>query len=301
MKYDHKKRKRNHSIITIAGILLVMGIAVLLAINAEQDSGPAPEEYTAENERSAADGSSAARPAAQIPIRPPARESDENPDDDPAADYTSDDPPADPPNSAPDDPPDEEIISAPAGDPFYEAAMPILVNWENFIPEGFNPDLVPIGNGFYLNRRAAEAWSAMRAAAAQDGINLRVISAFRSHETQERNFNNMMAQHIAAGRSQEDAHARTAAYIAVPGTSEHQLGLAVDINEINNAFGDTREFAWLIENGAEFGFILRYPRDTTHITRINYEPWHFRYVGSNHARIIMDMNIVLEQYLEMFG
>jgi len=185
--------------------------------------------------------------------------------------------------------------------PFYEAAAPILVNRENFIPEGHDPDLVSIGDGFYLNRRAAAAWQAMRTAAAADGINLWVISAYRSHERQTYNFNNSVQNHIAAGRSPEEAHAMTAGYIAVPGTSEHTLGLAIDVNLIDNSFENTAEFAWLIENAAEFGYIFRYPRHATQITGINFEPWHFRYVGSNHARIITEMGIVLEEYVEMLA
>jgi len=185
--------------------------------------------------------------------------------------------------------------------PFYEAAMPILVNRENFIPESHNPDLVSIGNGLYLNRRAAAAWQAMRTAAAEDGINLWVISAYRSHERQTYNFNNSVQNHIAAGRTPEEAHAITAGYIAVPGTSEHTLGMAIDVNYIGAAFEHSAEFEWLIENGASFGYIFRYPRDKTEITGINFEPWHFRYVGSNHAQIIMEMGIVLEEYIELFG
>ena len=185
--------------------------------------------------------------------------------------------------------------------PFFEPEMPILVNRNNPIPADFNPDLVSIGDGFYLNRRAAAAWHAMQAAARRDGISLWVLSAHRSHARQETNFNNRVQRHIEAGRTPEEARELTARYIAIPGTSEHQLGKAIDVNDISAAFYGTRAFNWIIENGADFGFIFRYPRDKEHITYIAFEPWHFRYVGSNHARIIMDMGIVLEQYVERFG
>ena len=181
--------------------------------------------------------------------------------------------------------------------PFFEAEMPILVNREHFIPDDWDADLVPIENGFYLNRRAAAAWQEMRATAEEDGIELRVISAYRSHERQQRNFNNMVQRHIDAGRTAEEAHAMTAAYIAIPGTCEHTLGLAIDINSLYTSFEHTAEFAWLLENCARFGFILRYPRGKTDITFINFEPWHYRYVGINHATIMMEEGITLEEYL----
>ena len=191
-------------------------------------------------------------------------------------------------------------ITVDVGCPFFEAEMPILVNRHNLIPEDHDPDLVSIGDGHYLNRRAAAAWEAMRAAAASDGINLWIISAYRSHERQTYNFNNSVQFHVDAGRTPEEAHTITAGYIAVPGTSEHTLGMAIDLNSIDAAFEHTPEFEWLIENAANFGYIFRYPREATEITGINFEPWHFRYVGSNHARIIMELGIVLEEYLEMF-
>jgi len=181
--------------------------------------------------------------------------------------------------------------------PFFEPDMPILVNRDNFIPDGHDPDLVPIGDGHYLGRRAAEAWYAMRAAAEGDGISLWAVSAYRSHERQTYNFNNSVQRHIDAGRSPDEAHALTAAYIAIPGTSEHTLGLAVDINSLEVSFENTPEFRWLQENSAEFGFIMRYAREKTEITRINYEPWHFRYVGSNHAAMMLEKDLALEEYL----
>jgi D-alanyl-D-alanine carboxypeptidase len=212
------------------------------------------------------------------------------------------------PTAQPSSPPVEiEIVPPPEDDPFggdddiyctfYEEESPILVNRNNPVPDDYDPDLVGIANGFSLNFRAAHAWNEMQAAALEDGIVLWVISAYRSNEAQTRNFNNRMAQYMDAGWSQDEAHARTAVWIAVPGTSEHELGLAIDINSLGESFEDTDEFAWLMENSAEFGFILRYTRDKTHITGINYEPWHFRYVGSNHARAISSLGITLEEYL----
>ncbi|MCL2068934.1 MAG: M15 family metallopeptidase [Oscillospiraceae bacterium] len=181
--------------------------------------------------------------------------------------------------------------------PFYEAQMPILANRENPIPGDYDPELASIGNGFLLNYKAAYAWEHMQEAARADGISLWAISAYRSNESQTRNFNNRVAEHIAAGRTPEAAHAMTAEWIAIPGTSEHELGLAIDINSLSEAFENTPEFAWLSENSADFGFILRYPKGLEGITSINYEPWHYRYVGSNHAKRIVEMGIVLDEYV----
>ena len=302
--YKIQKRNRNNSPIVAAAIILVLGAVIFFAVNAEPANAdpeqntntPAPAQSVTE-ENPGENNPASPAPAPGQPSAPPAQEVDADPLETP--DIPDDVGTDDLPHEA--EAPVEPHAPPDTDDPFFEASMPILVNPQNFIPEGYDPDLVAIGNGFYLNRRAAAAWHAMQAAASRDGISLWVISAYRSHETQTRNFNNLMQQHMNAGRSREEAHALTAAYIAVPGTSEHTLGLAIDVNVLSVSFENSPEFAWLVENGADFGFILRYPRDTTHITGINYEPWHFRYVGSNHARIIMDRGIVLEEYLEMYG
>ena len=90
----------------------------------------------------------------------------------------------------------------------------------------------------------------------------------------------------------------TAQYIAVPGTSEHSLGLAVDLNSLEESFEQTAQFKWLIEHCAEYGFILRYPKDKEDITGISYEPWHYRYVGEDHAAKIMEQGLCLEEYVQ---
>ncbi|MCL2539416.1 MAG: D-alanyl-D-alanine carboxypeptidase family protein [Oscillospiraceae bacterium] len=196
---------------------------------------------------------------------------------------------------APDeDPWDQDDVDS----PFFEPGKPILVNRSNYIPDDYDPDLVPIAGDNHLNRRAAEALGDMFDAAAADGISLWIVSAYRSNESQTRNFNNRKAQHMAEGKTEEEAYELTAAVIAVPGTSEHTLGLAVDINSLSVSFEDTAAFEWLIENCADYGFILRYAKDKTDKTGITFEPWHYRYVGSNHARRIMDSGVCLEEYLD---
>lgn len=104
----------------------------------------------------------------------------------------------------------------------------------------------------------------------------------------------------------EDAKAKAGRQVAVPGTSEHQLGLAVDIVDVSYQLLDTNQEntdvqKWLLENSWRYGFILRYPTDKTDITGIVYEPWHYRYVGKEYAKEIYEKGVCLEQYLEQWG
>lgn len=182
---------------------------------------------------------------------------------------------------------------------YYEAAMPILVNPHNKLPDNYKPEVEVIGNGcsYSYDRTALVAYRAMAAAAKAEGITLSPVSAYRSHEKQTTNFNNKQKEYENMGYTPEKAYAATAQLIAVPGTSEHELGLAIDLNSLETSFEETKTFKWLFANCAEYGFILRYPKDKTEITEISYEPWHYRYVGSNHAKLIMEQGICLEEYL----
>ena len=99
-----------------------------------------------------------------------------------------------------------------------------------------------------------------------------------------------------------DAYKQASQAVTVPGSSEHQIGLAVDIitdgyTSLDEGFGDTKAGKWLAENSADYGFILRYPAGKEEITSIEYEPWHFRYVGKDVAKEIMSKGITFEEYL----
>ena len=180
-----------------------------------------------------------------------------------------------------------------------ERRMPLLVNADNPIPEDFKPDVTEIaGSEYQFDRSAVGKLNQMIAQAYTDGVILYPISAYRSTESQTRNFNRKLEENKAAGYSDEEAYAMTAQYIAVPGTSEHSLGLAVDLNSLEESFEQTAQFKWLIEHCAEYGFILRYPKDKEDITGISYEPWHYRYVGEDHAAKIMEQGLCLEEYVQ---
>lgn len=180
---------------------------------------------------------------------------------------------------------------------YFEEDLPILVNPTNKIPDGYQPNAVDLGNGYSLNKRAANAYTDMWNAAAKDGISLWLVSAYRTTEKQQSNFDAKVQEFKNKGLNDQEAYAATAKIIAVPGTSEHSLGLAVDVNSLEQSFENTKAYQWLVENCANYGFVLRYPKDKEEITEIIFEPWHYRYVGDNHAKIIMENKICLEEYL----
>ena len=186
-------------------------------------------------------------------------------------------------------------------EPYYEAALPLLVGPDNPVSKDYSLDLVNIGGVYQFDRHASEALNAMLAAAAQDNINLYVISAYRSFESQTRLYSNKVQEYKNYGHDAETAAVYAARWVARPGTSEHGIGLAVDLNSLEESFENTAEFAWLQEHCADYGFILRYPKEQVDITKVNYEPWHYRYVGSNHAKVIMEKGLTLEEYLADFS
>lgn len=136
-------------------------------------------------------------------------------------------------------------------------------------------DLVPIGNGYQLRAEAAQAMDAMLAAAAAQGIDLSVLSAYRPHEYQVSLFSAQVS------RFGED---RAEIQVARPGHSEHQTGLAADVGgggcDIESCFATTAEGQWVAVHGAEFGWLVRYPEGGQDVTGFKYEPWHIRYVGA---------------------
>lgn len=135
-----------------------------------------------------------------------------------------------------------------------------------------------------------EAWNAMVAAAKKDGISLWIISGYRSYDTQEAIYTRYVNDN-----GQEEADT----YSARPGHSEHQTGLAFDINEISYSFGETAAGKWVAENAAQYGFIIRYPQSKQHITGYIYEPWHLRYLGTELAMDVYESGLCLEEYLNI--
>lgn len=173
-----------------------------------------------------------------------------------------------------------------------------LVNSYYRIPNDYEPDLVYVcGSSERLDKKVAEHYEKMYEAAKADGVTLTPCSGYRSYELQERNYNNKIAFYESQGYSNKDAKVKAATIIMPPGSSEHNLGYAMDIVCVDEWFEDTEEFKWLTENAADYGFIMRYPKDKQDITRVIYEPWHWRYVGVETAKALKSSGLVLEEYL----
>lgn len=205
-----------------------------------------------------------------------------------------------------------EAITYPYIPPYDETVIDnewalFLVNADNPLPNNYVPQLAKVVGSFQMDKRAAKYAIAMLLDAANDGVELTVISAYRSYEKQQDNFNDYMLYLEERGYSKEEAYKVTLSQIALPGTSEHNAGLALDIvspgyytiyGELSDEFEETEQFRWLYENSWKYGFILRYPKDKQNITNIIYEPWHYRFVGRYHAHRIYESGLTLEEYIE---
>lgn len=179
----------------------------------------------------------------------------------------------------------------------------MLVNKQNPVPDDFEPNLANINDSMMADARIIGDISAMMDAAAADGVNLMIVSAYRSYERQTTLFNNKLNKLMGQGMSYLEAYKTGSMSVTVPGTSEHHLGLALDIltgsyTSMDDGFGETKAGIWLAENAPDYGFILRYPQGKEEITGIIYEPWHFRYVGTKYSRDITQKGVCLEEYLK---
>ena len=175
------------------------------------------------------------------------------------------------------------------------SSLTVLVNKHYVLSSGFVPSLETLGSSYgtgSMHPTAAAAFRAMADAARKDGVSLRSVSAYRSYSTQNTLYNRYLGQ---------DSRASVDTYSARPGYSEHQTGLAVDINVASTGahFENTPDFAWLKAHCAEYGFILRYGQGQDAITGFRFEPWHYRYVGKEAAAEIMEQGITYEEYLAL--
>ena len=175
----------------------------------------------------------------------------------------------------------------------------VLVNHENPIPEDFEVELANINSSKQFDSRAVEELLQMLKDMKNQGAsNIWVQSAYRSKEYQANLFNQKVKQFMSYGRTKEDAEIQAAKFVNKAETSEHSIGLAVDFNNIKKDFANTKEFKWLVENAENYGFILRYPENKKELTGVSYEPWHWRYVGVEHAKKINELEMCLEEYVE---
>lgn len=172
----------------------------------------------------------------------------------------------------------------------------VVVNKDNPIPEDY-PLSIESYNGKQINAALKNDLDAMINAAAKDGIKIFIFSGYRTIEKQTGLFNAEVSKWKKHGYNAQDAQVKAASVVARPRTSEHNTGLAIDFNCVEDNFFNTKEYAWLIKNAAEYGFILRYSKDKIDTTGVIYEPWHFRYVGKEYARKIMASGLCLEEYI----
>ncbi len=211
--------------------------------------------------------------------------------------------------------PESEIqVPIPGTEEFYKGVtvvdkpdeLSVLVNKKNVLKSDYEPsDLVKpevFAPGrseieMFMREEAAEAvLELVNAAEEEDNLVILPASAYRSYDLQAIIFENNISRKGSVEKANETS--------ALPGQSEHQTGLAVDMScssvgyQINNSFNDTEEAKWLANNAHRFGFIIRYPEGKTEITGYNYEPWHLRYVGKEMAKEIYEEDLTLEEYLE---
>ncbi|MBO5975864.1 MAG: M15 family metallopeptidase [Oscillospiraceae bacterium] len=196
------------------------------------------------------------------------------------------------------------IYNSSSGNSFgQEADLLILVNPWNSLDKYYRPALARYTDEHWLDARAMPDFLEMIAACREAGGDPYIVSAYRNYYEQVELYEKKVRKLVSAGMDEALARSEGAKSVAIPGTSEHQLGLAVDLVDANYGYldetqEDTPTQQWLMENSWRYGFILRYPVDKSEITGIIYEPWHYRYVGKDAAKDIYESGLCLEEWLE---
>lgn len=178
-----------------------------------------------------------------------------------------------------------------------------LVSIKYRLPENYQPELTyPVkGIDRPLDARVTPHYVEMYNAAKADGCTLTPYSGWRSISRQKSNYENKVSNYMKEGNSRAKAEQLAVEWILPPGASEHNMGLSMDIVNTQESFENTKEFKWLQEHAADYGFILRYPKDKASITKVAYEPWHWRYVGVEDAKKIKASGKCLEEYLGIYN
>lgn len=181
----------------------------------------------------------------------------------------------------------------------------ILINKQHPIPDDYDFVLGSLSGSMKCDERIISDLLSMVKAAKEDGVKLVICSPYRDPDRQKMLFEKKINSYMKKGYSYMDAYKLSSQAVTVPGASEHQVGLAIDIvtdnyTYLDDGFADTDAGMWLKEHCDEYGFILRYPKDKEYITGIEFEPWHFRYVGKPAAAVIMDNDICLEEFWERY-
>lgn len=172
----------------------------------------------------------------------------------------------------------------------------IVINNVNEIPPYFASSLKKYGD-VEVDERIVSSLNEMVQEANKNSVKIWVSSGYRSNERQEQLFDKEMDENLKAGLQKNEAFNLALKTISLPGHNEHNAGLAIDFNAAGEEFCTTKEYEWLLENCANYGFILRYPKEKELITGRVFEPAHFRYVGDEHAKTIKAQNLCLEEYI----
>lgn len=181
----------------------------------------------------------------------------------------------------------------------------LLINKQHPIPEDYSFNLGIIKGNMQCDERIIADLLAMMQAAKDDGINLEVCSPYRTDGRQEWLFDKKIKAYMGQGYSYMEAYKTASQIVTIPGSSEHQVGLALDIysdtyKRLDEAFEDTEAGKWLAAHSYEYGFVLRYPEGKEYITSIEYEPWHFRYVGRDAAAVMHREDLCLEEFWDKY-
>lgn len=174
----------------------------------------------------------------------------------------------------------------------------IVVNRWNELPEDYSVELTELSNGQKVDSRIYPYLQEMFDAARAEDVYPVVREGYRTAEEQQEILDDKIQSYINQGYSQVKAERTAKEWVALPGTSEHQLGIAVDINADKSKCSNEDVYGWLAENAYKYGFVLRYPPGKQKITGTSYEPWHYRYVGEEAAKEIYECGICLEEYFK---
>lgn len=307
--YRSRNPRGNMALPLIFALVLVAGVAIaLVSCNAQ----PAPEEPTASSgsQQEIPEGSSAAQEEPKVPQE---SQSEETPEEEPVEESSQSQQTSQAPVTELESDGGEIAIPAslagadhlfPAGNGDYRL---ILVNKDYTMPNEITDlPLKNIGDGYRVQADMYDALVKMMDDAKAAGLPLYIVSGYRPIERSRVLYENKVQEYINAGYSAEDAAVEAGMWIAPPGTSEHSTGLAVDLisadyytklPDLLPEFEEFEEAKWMKEHCAEYGFILRFPKGKEDITKVVFEPWHFRYVGVEAATAIMEQGITLEEYL----
>lgn len=284
-----KKQNTNHQLLLCVVLFIAILVVAYIVRVMTREAPPAPP----------------TGPSASSPSDFTTEPSSEPAPQDPTQDTTepSAEPPTLPPTTPPTVPPTMPPTTPPTDPPAFGVDWPLtLVNPWNFIPKDYAPELKYVDDSHAVDKRCYPDLQKMMEDCRAAGNKIVVISAFRTWSYQEGLYNRKVERLKAQGYQAPEVFDIAAQSVARPGTSEHELGLALDLvdasyTNLDTAQENTATQKWLMENSWRYGFILRYPNGTTDITGVIYEPWHYRYVGKEAAAEIHSRGITLEEYL----